>query len=542
MKATPLRLEVTMEALQVVVERTRAVLSDEEYSQLKKAVETLGYLTQLVEDRKTTIERLRRILFGATTEKTRNVFEAQRPKPQEADKQSGDLPDESGSDKPRPGHGRNGISSYRGAAKVKVSHQCLKAGDPCPECLKGKIYASLQPGFLVRVVGQAPLGATVWELEKLRCNLCGEVFTAEQPEGVGPEKYDATSGAMIALLKYGSGMPFYRLGVLQGSLGITLPASTQWGIAKEVAAVMEPAFGQLVRQAAQGEVIYNDDTTAKVLSLMKKRAQADPSSKERTGVFTSGIVSIREGCQIALYFTGHKHAGENLADLLQSRAAELGPPIQMSDALSRNLPKDFEVILANCIAHGRRRFVDVAPNFPAECRYVIETLAQVYRNDATVRKQAMTPEQRLAFHKEQSGPLMEGLQKWFQQQIAERKVEPNSGLGQAITYFQKHWVKLTRFLHVPGAPLDNNVCERALKKAILHRKNALFFKTPRGAHVGDVFMSFIHTCHLCGANPFDYLTELQRHASDLALRPHEWMPWNYRETLDHLRATRDGPA
>ncbi len=542
MKAAPVRLELTMEQLQGLVERSRAVLSDEEYTQLKRAVETLGYLTQLVEDRKTTIDRLRRILFGATTEKTRKVFEAQLPDPPQAGKEDGDPPENNGSKKPRPGHGRNGISSYSGAAKVKVSHESLKAGDSCPGCLKGKVYASLPPGFLVRVVGQAPLGATVWELEKLRCNLCGEVFTAEQPEGVGPEKYDATSGAMIALLKYGSGMPFHRLDVLQRSLGIALPASTQWGIAKEVAAVVGAAFGELLRQAAQGDVIYNDDTTAKVLSLMKERAETDPSGKERTGVFTSGIVSTREGCQIALYFTGHKHAGENLADLLKSRAAELAAPIQMSDALSRNYPKDFEVILANCIAHGRRKFVDVAPNFPAECRYVLKTLAQVYRNDATARTQAMTPEQRLAFHKEQSGPLMEGLENWFQEQIAERKVEPNSGLGQAISYFQKHWAKLTRFLHVPGAPLDNNVCERALKKAILHRKNALFFKTERGAHVADVFMSLIHTCQLCGANPFDYLTELQRHASDLALRPHEWMPWNYRETLERLRATRDGPA
>jgi transposase len=540
MKAAPLPLELTMEQLQGLIERTKAVLSDEEYSQLKRAVETLGYVTQLVEDRKASIDRLRRILFGATTEKTRNVFQ---PKPPEAGQEGGDPPENNGSKKHKPGHGRNGISSYSGAAKVRVNHGSLKTGGACPRCPNGKVYASLPPGFLVRVVGQAPLGATVWELEKLRCNLCGEVFTADEPEGVGPEKYDATSGAMIALLKYGSGMPFHRLGVLQESVEIGLAASTQWGIVKEVAALLQPALGELVRQAAQGDVIYNDDTAAKVLSLMKERAQkADPSNSQRTGVFTSGIVSTREGRQIALYFTGHKHAGENLADLLKSRAAQLGPPIQMCDALSRNPPKEFKVILANCMAHGRRRFVDVAANFPEQCLYVLETLAKVYQNDATARKEVMTPDERLAFHKEQSGPLMEGLEKWFQEQIAEHKVEPNSGLGQAIAYFQKHGEKLTRFLHVSGAPLDNNITERALKKAILHRKNALFFKTPRGAHVGDLFMSLIHTCHLCRANPFDYLTELQRRASDLALRPYEWMPWNYRETLERLRATRDDPA
>ena len=88
-----------------------------------------------------------------------------------------------------------------------------------------------------------------------------------------------------------------------------------------------------------------------------------------------------------------------------------------------------------------------------------------------------------------------------------------------------------------GAPLDNNICERALKRAVLHRKNALFYRTLHGSQVGDLFMSLIHTCELTDANPFHYLTELQRHAHELAANPSEWMPWNYRETLAQI-ATR----
>ena len=83
-------------------------------------------------------------------------------------------------------------------------------------------------------------------------------------------------------------------------------------------------------------------------------------------------------------------------------------------------------------------------------------------------------------------------------------------------------------------PLDNNVVERALKKAILHRKNSLFYKTLHGAQVGDLYMSLIHSCELNGANPFDYLSELLRHAEELKANPPEWMPWNYRETLLRL--------
>ena len=100
------------------------------------------------------------------------------------------------------------------------------------------------------------------------------------------------------------------------------------------------------------------------------KLKRDPKD-ERTGVFTSGIISVGESRKIALYFTGSRHAGENLAEVLKKRSAELPSPIQMCDALSRNVPKlpaGAEILLANCLAHGRRQFVDVADNFPDECR------------------------------------------------------------------------------------------------------------------------------------------------------------------------------
>ena len=113
----------------------------------------------------------------------------------------------------------------------------------------------------------------------------------------------------------------------------------------------------------------------------------------------------------------------------------------------------------------------------------------------------------------------------------QKLVEPNSGLGAAITYMIKHWEELTLFLRVAGAPLDNNICERALKKVILHRKNSLFFKTRFGAHVGDVFLSLIHTCELCGANAFNYLKTLLDHTAEVRTTPGNWMPWNYEAQL-----------
>src|ERR1700730_10819671 len=379
---------------------------------------------------------------------------------------------------------------------------------------------------MIRIVGQAPLKATVFEMERLRCNACCQVFTAAEPAGVGVAKYDITAVAMIALLKYGTGMPFNRMERLETQLGIPLPAATQWELMEPAAGSMEPILDELIRQAAQGSVVHNDDTGMRILKLVRN------TDDGRTGTFTSGIVSIWREWRIALYFTGWKQAGENLADVLARRAAELDAPIQMCDALSRNTPKlaGVQVLLANCLAHGRRQVVEVAANFPEECRYVLEALGKVYQTDAQARERQLSPESRLLLHQERSGPLLDELHEWMETQLAEHKTEPNSGFGKAISYLQRHWKKLTVFLRQPGAPLDNNIAERALKKAILHRKNALFYKTTNGARVGDLFMSLIHTCELNKVNPFDYLTELLRHPEEIRVRPGEWMPWNYRTT------------
>ena len=531
MKTAPIqRIEVGMNELESLLERARtSPLDEKDCAKIRAVFETYLYLTDLLEDKATTIDRLRKILFGSSSEKTRDVI-PQTPVASPAAAPDGAEPTPS----KRPGHGRNGADAYHGAEKIPVPHESLKSGDRCSDCKKGKMYEVARPGVLVRIVGQAPVQARVYELQKLRCNLCGKVFTAQAPEGVGAEKYDATSGSMIALLKYGSGLPFNRLEGLQGNPGIPLPASTQWDMVHATARKLAPAYEELIRQAAQGEVLHNDDTTMKILALMGKRAQHEALAEDtpqRKGMFTSGIVSTKEGRTIALFFTGRHHAGENLAEVLAHRAAALGPPIQMCDALSRNLPGELKTLLGNCLAHGRRQFVDVTERFPEECRYVLETLGKVYKNDEVARERNLSPQERLQFHQAESGPLMEELKRWLSRQFEERRVEPNSGLGEAISYMLRHWEKLTLFLRKPGAPLDNNICERALKLAILHRKNALFYKTENGAHVGDLFMSLIHTCRLGGVDSFDYLTELQRHAAELASDPAKWMPWNYREML-----------
>jgi transposase len=541
-------VDVDSDRLEEVLRRAEQALDEEDAALIRAVFESYAYVTDLVEDKNTTIRRLRQLFFGSRTEKTEAVVGPKTERSEvdaSADAMAGTerAAGEGAADVPQAaaskGHGRNGAEAYRGAVRVDVAHPSLRPGDACPACGEGTVYDKA-PGVLVRITGQPPLAATIYRLQKLRCHLCGQVFTADAPPEAGARKYDATAGSMIGLLKYGSGLPFNRLDGLQGDLGVPLPASTQWDIVHAVAADLAPAFDELIRQAAQGEVVYNDDTTVKILELMGQRGrQGAPAgaardvgdADERSGLYTSGVVALRDGHRVALFFSGHRHAGENLAQVLKHRAEELPPPIQMCDALSRNLPGELRTILAHCLAHARRRFVDIHDRFPEPCRHLLESLAMVYGNDAEARERRLSPEERLRFHQEASGPTMQGLHGWLTEQLAEKRTEPNSALGGAIGYMLKHWEELTLFLRQAGAPLDNNVCERALKKAILHRKNALFYKTRNGARVGDLFMSLIYTCQLNEANPFDYLTGLQRHADALASCPERWMPWNYRDAL-----------
>jgi transposase len=559
-QANPTIMELAMDKLEAMLRRAEARrFTDEDYETAKTVLRSYVHLVALLKDEKTKIHRLRKMLFGASTEKLERLLDhgaegsasvegEGSTEPEAGSKPAEESEPEEDAQPPpsKKGHGRNGAGAYHGGEAIWVSHESLQPGDPCPECGDGTVYEMSRPGVLIRLVGSAPVQAKVYRLQKLRCHLCGKVFTAETPAGAGSRKYDATAGSMIGLLKYGMGMPFNRFESLQGSVGIPLPASTQWDIVHAQAESARPVFEELIRQAARGDVLHNDDTTVKILEWMGKRAKqaafiekaedaVDDSGKKepsRSGLFTSGVVSTREGRRIALFFSGRQHAGENLSDVLARRARELPRPIQMCDALSRNLPGELETIVANCLSHGRRRFVEVMEHFPEPCGHVLEALAAVYHNDALARERNLSPEARLAFHQAESAPVLENLHGWLSRQFEARRVEPHSSLGGAIAYLLRHWEKLTLFLRVPGAPLDNNICERALKRAIRHRRNSLFYKTPRGAGVGDLFMSLIHTCELCGANPLEYLTELERHAGELASNPDRWMPWNYQETLD----------
>lgn len=568
-------IDLDSQQSEALLDRVRHTMNEDDAELIRRVFESYSYVADLVEDKNTTIKRLRNLFFGSRSEKTKDVVGDSDDSEPDSNAGGGDASDTSDAtssddttsndvsssqphdepsiddaaddtqgtnDSRQPGHGRHGADDYRGGDQVEVPHDSLAEGDTCPDCEKGTLNEN-PPGVFVRIVGRAPLHATVFRTQKLRCNLCGKIFTAALPEEAGDRKYDETAASMIALLKYGSGLPFNRLQRLQRMCDIPLPASTQWNVLSTVVPFFAPVYEELIRQAAQGDVVYNDDTTVKILELMGERARQNALNEEashedagsqpaRTGLYTSGVVSTRadsDGAQyrIALFFSGRQHAGENLASVLRHRAEELAPPIQMCDALSRNLPKELETIVANCLAHARRNFVELNDRFEEECRYLLESLSVVYANEQHTRDNNLSPEDRLAYHQLHSQAVMDDLHAWLERQFVEKLVEPNSQLGIAMNYMLKRWEKFTVFLRQERAPLDNNLCERALKKAIQHRKNSLFYRTENGARVGDMFMSLIYTCELNGINAFDYLNSIQRNAPASQSDPTNWLPWNY---------------
>jgi transposase len=503
---------------QAFLERMRLSATSEDYRRIEGMSYALPQILTLIEQDPMTMRKLRHLLFGPKTEKTNQVCPAAAPV----------APAPEAAKPKRKGHGRTKAKEYTGARWVPISHPQMKAGGSCPLCSQGRVRMQKSKALVLRIVGAPPISATGYAMERLRCDTCGQVFTAPVPPEAGTEKYAPSVGVTVALLRYGSGMPHYRLARLQKSLGVPLPESTQWEVMKPLSQQAQPIFEHLIAQAANSPLIHQDDTTMRILDLRRPgsatAAQVDP---KRKGTFTSNLLAYVDGRPLALYFTGWQHAGENLGDVLRLRSANLEPPIQMCDALSRNMSLEFTTLLAHCLSHARREFVTVAPSFPNECRQVLQSLGEVYRVDAQTKELEMNPEQRLLHHQTHSQPVMEQLRAWMYQQMEAKKVEPNSGLGQAIAYILKHWEPLTLFLRKAGAPLDNNRCEQALKMAILHRKNSLSYKTLNGARTGDLFMSLIHTCRLNAINPFDYLLAIATQPDAVKLVPQAWLPWNY---------------
>jgi hypothetical protein len=407
----------------------------------------------------------------------------------------------------RPGHGRQGAQAYSGAEHVVCRHETLAVGERCPVCGRGRLYR-VEPGVEMRLDGHALLSAVRYVLEKFRCSACGQVFTAATPPEAGADKYSARARAVLVLGRYYLGVPLYRLEGYQAMVGGPVSDATQWDQIERVADCAYPVFEQLKALAAQGEVIPQDDTHVRILSLIaeNRRTQTEETSGARTGMYTTALVAQQGTQTICLYFAGRAHAGENLEALLAHREADRGRPLVMSDALASNAADEDALIRCHCLAHGRRKFSELEDVFPAECAIVIEALRQVVDHEEAARVPHMSAEGRLRYHQQYSGPIMDHLKHWLAQQFEEHRVEPNSRLGK-------------------------NTAERALKLAIRQRKNSLFYATDYSASIASLLTSLIATGLHAGGNALEYLVALQEHRPAVFRDPAAWLPWNYHTNL-----------
>jgi hypothetical protein len=387
-----------------------------------------------------------------------------------------------------------------------------------------------------RFIVQPPIKLVVYFLETFRCTNrpeCGELFPAKPPDDVAKQpKYEKGCGSYFASMFYGLGMPMYRMETMLKLYGIPLSDATQWMLIDAASPPVMAVYKALEQRAANGQIANVDDTTMKVLSLIDVRKEAEIAGKPtRKGIYTSTIAVQVDGHAIVLYYTGHEHAGNNLDKVLKHRDPTLEPMILMSDGLAANTSGDKGTINCMCMVHARRKFFLIKEQFPIECKYVLDTIGQLYYYEEDCKNRQLTQLQRRSYHRMLSGPILQKLKTWLEEQIEQKKVEPNSSLGEAIRYMLKNWEELTQFLRYIGAPIDNNLAERLIKQPILHRKNSYYYKTARSASVGDAYMTAISTCKQEQVNFIEYLRQIELNEAAVLANPDLWLPLNAYEQL-----------
>lgn len=523
-KAKEPRLTLSGVELEALRERIgKNQLSKQDIDSVLKIIDLLVYLNIQVQKGRNRLLRVINRIFGKQTEKDSK-------------------PKKTGSNQSGGGgrRGRNGRDDYPGAEKTFVEHPTLKPNDPCPECFQGKLREE-ESGVDYAWQGNTPLVLNVYLLQRLICHACKVAFTAPSPVQNSSKTVDdsgnskkvtkcnrnAFANAVVACLRYMFGIPFYRLGKIQSQMGVPLPEATQYAMVTEVFEAGKSIYEELIYQAAQGSLLMADDTAIKILDWLRGKGPPKKNGESRKTAQTSAIVSKTvDGKTIILYLTDEKQAGKHIQRLLDVRKTSAGIPIYMCDALQGNLPSDaYRVIQVHCLDHGRRLFYDIKNSFPKECQHVLDSLAIVYKVDKEAKMLGLDHKKRLTYHKEHSASVMKDLGKWMKEKIESEEVEENSDLGHAMKYFLKRWSQMTEFLNLPGVPLSNAECERVIKLIITHRKNSLFYKTSKGAHVGDVIQSLVATCQKINISPFKYLPWIQENKTKAAENPAEYLPW-----------------
>lgn len=443
-------------------------------------------------------------------------------------------------------HGRRSVSDYSGCPETDVPFQdkTLQQGY-CPNCAKVDTIAKTtpkEPRSVVMFDSQPMISATIYKLSRSRCCVCETYFVAELPEEVKNEpKYSIRCKTALAIQHYYGGLPFNRIEMLQEAQGVPVADSTQFDLVNELyESAVEPVFNALEKYGAQGDVNFFDDSAGRIVEQITHNKK-QTSNNDKNSIHATAILSEYNGHKVSLFYTNTLTSGKQLADCFSKRE---NPEefITMSDASPHNFPTLDDNLIARwiiclCLAHGRRKFFELLGDCDPKAFFVLELIAKIYENESYCKKNELSDKDRLEYHQKNSAPLMDALYVWFNNLLLYREVEPNSVFGEAVAYMLKRWHWLTQFLRVLGAPIDNNICEQAIKVIIRYRKNSLFYKTFYGARIGDAMMSLMHTAIKNTINIFDYLNALQEYTKEVNITPENWLPWRYQETIIQLNAS-----
>lgn len=544
-KSQPETLDLTKPEGEALIQRlNESNLSEKDQQLLAHIVRLYFWLIFRLQESKLSLKRLREALFGQgkSNDSSSKNTPKKDPKPEDETPNSDNHTEAQSKNEPPPGDdssegepndapvkpkhpGRLQAKDYPGATTELCRHEHLSVGDTCPRCGTAPLKAKT-PHVSVRIEGNPLFTAHIESIERLGCDGCGEIFFAKPPSA----KYSEQANAVLAYYHFGMGLPLHRIERSQALLGIPFPDATQWDQIAQLKPVVKAVFEALQSQGAQRPLIYQDDTSVRIQALIKENQGLE--EKDRRGMFTTALVCVGSGVHdIVLYYSGRKHGGENFAQLLQQRDPNLPPVIQMCDALSANTVQDLLTLLCHCLSHGVRKFKDLSDIFPVEAERVLRDFKQVYENDQKTKAQALSDEARLQYHKKHSQPIMDELKVFIDEQLCSQELEPDGSLAKAYRYLQNHWHEMTQFLRKAGAPLDNNVVERMLKKIIHHRKNSYFFKSTASAQLSSQIVSLIATAEQAGVNAIDYLTQLQIHQDEVMAQPERWLPWCYQDNL-----------
>lgn len=447
-------------------------------------------------------------------------------------------------------HGRRGWDDFTEFPVLYHAHTALTVGCECPQCQRGRLYP-FEPARFASITGNAPLQGWRHEAEQLQCNLCKIVFRAplderfEQDGVSGKRLYSYSAASVICIYKYFGGLPWFRQETLQTALGVNVPDSTMSDLTERVVNAAIHVVRYLRTSARDAVRLLGDDTGAQILELKSVMRAERRTGKlvERTGCHVSCVIAITsEGHRIVIYRVGIQHTGELLDEILEGRDPQLPVPLVMGDCHACNTVTVCRVIYGGCNAHAVRRFKAVKDRYPDEAGYALERYERIFDHEDHCKRVGLDDDQRLAYHRAHSKPLFDEICEHGEMLLEEKKIEPNSDIGEAYGYMINNRVRLSAFLRHAGMELHNNEPERTLRLPVRLRDNAPFFKNPIGAAWAETVWTLGDTALACGVNLFDYFNALLRYENDVQRNPHLWVPWAFRERLDALQGSEVKPS